>query len=92
MTLNRRDFIKAAGATVAFGSLYGCAGDTKGSGNVVVIGGGYGGATVAKYLRMGSDGGINVTLVAPNPAFVSCPISNLVLAGRKNIADPTPSY
>ena len=52
MTLNRRDFIKAAGATVAFGSLYGCAGDTKGSGNVVVIGGGYGGATGAKYLRL----------------------------------------
>ena len=92
MTLNRRDFIKAAGATVAMGSLYGCAGGAKGSGNVVVIGGGYGGATVAKYIRMWSDGGINVTLVEPNPAFVSCPISNLVLAGEKTINDITTSY
>ncbi len=92
MTLNRRDFIKAAGATVAMGSLYGCAGGAKGSGNVVVIGGGFGGATVAKYVRMWSDGGINVTLVEPNPAFVSCPISNLVLAGDKTINDITTSY
>ncbi|MDT3736268.1 MAG: NAD(P)/FAD-dependent oxidoreductase [Denitratisoma sp.] len=92
MTLNRRDFIKAAGATVAFGSLYGCAGGGKGSGHVVVIGGGYGGATVAKYIRMWSNGGIDVTLVEPNPAFVSCPISNLVLAGEKTIADITTSY
>lgn len=92
MTLNRRDFIKAAGATVAFSSLYGCAGGTKGSGNVVVIGGGYGGATVAKYIRMWSGGSINVTLVDPTPNFVSCPISNLVLAGEKTMADITTSY
>lgn len=92
MTLNRRDFIKAAGATVAFGSLYGCAGGTKGSGNVVVIGGGFGGATVAKYIRMWSDGGINVTLIDSTPNFVSCPISNLVLAGDKTMADITTSY
>lgn len=92
MTLNRRDFIKAAGATVAFGSLYGCAGGAKATGNVVVIGGGYGGATVAKYIRMWSGGGINVTLVDPTPNFISCPISNLVLAGDKTMADITTSY
>lgn len=92
MTLNRRDFIRAAGATVAFGALYGCAGGGKGSGHVVVIGGGFGGATVAKYIRMWSNGGIDVTLVEPNPNFVSCPISNLVLAGDKAMADITTSY
>ncbi len=92
MTLNRRDFIKAAGATVAFGSLYGCAGGAKGSGHVVVIGGGYGGATVAKYIRMWSGGGINVTMVDPTSNFISCPISNLVLAGEKTMADITTSY
>lgn len=92
MTLKRRDFIKAAGATVAFGALYGCAGGGKGSGNVVVIGGGFSGATAAKYIRMWSGGGINVTLVEPNPNFVSCPISNLVLAGEKTINDVTTSY
>jgi sulfide dehydrogenase [flavocytochrome c] flavoprotein subunit len=59
---------------------------------VVVVGGGYGGATVAKYLRMWSNGGIEVTLVEPNAEFVSCPISNLVLGGSKMIADVTVSY
>ncbi len=97
MTLSRRDFIKAAGAAAAAGALHGCAGggaagSGKASGNVVVIGGGFGGATAAKYIRMWSDGGINVTLVERNPAFVSCPISNLVLGGVKTIADITTGY
>lgn len=91
MTFNRRDFLKMSGAAAA-GALYGCAGGTRASGNVVVIGGGYGGATAAKYIRMWSNGGINVTLVERNPAFVSCPISNLVLSGDKTMADITTGY
>jgi len=59
---------------------------------VVVVGGGYGGATAAKYVRMWSDYQINVTLVEPNPEFVSCPISNLVLGGSKTMADITSPY
>lgn len=90
MTLNRRDFLKITGVAAAAGALYGCG--VRSSGHVVVIGGGFGGATVAKYIRMWSDGGIDVTLVEPNPAFVSCPISNLVLAGEKTLADVTTSY
>ena len=92
MTIGRRDFIKAAGAAAAAGAIYGCAGGARASGNVVVIGGGFGGATAAKYIRMWSDGDINVTLVERNPTFVSCPISNLVLAGGKTIRDVTISY
>ncbi|MDR2240340.1 MAG: NAD(P)/FAD-dependent oxidoreductase [Zoogloeaceae bacterium] len=92
MTLNRRDFIKATGAAAAFGMLHGCAGGGQGSGHVVVIGGGFGGGTAAKYIRMWSNGGINVTLVEPNPAFVSCPVSNLVLSGDKTMADITTGY
>jgi len=96
MTINRRDFLKvsAAGAAAAgIGGLAGCAGGgSAGSGNVVVIGGGYGGATVAKYVRMWSGGGINVTLIERNTNFVSCPMSNLVLAGEKRIEDITVSY
>jgi len=92
MTLNRRDFLKMSGAAAAAGALYGCAGGSKASGNVVVIGGGFGGATAAKYIRMWSNGGIDVTLVERNPSFVSCPISNLVLAGEKTIADVTTGY
>ena len=59
---------------------------------VVVVGGGYGGATVAKYIRMWSGGVVDVTLVEPDAAFVSCPLSNLVLGGSKTLADITVSY
>ncbi len=92
MALKRRDFIKALGAAAAGSALYGCAGGARPSGHVVVIGGGYGGATAAKYIRMWSDGGIDVTLIERNPTFVSCPISNLVLAGVKTMDDITVSY
>jgi NADPH-dependent 2,4-dienoyl-CoA reductase/sulfur reductase-like enzyme len=59
---------------------------------VVVVGGGYGGATAAKYIRLWSDQSIRVTLIEPSAAFVSCPISNLVLGGTKTMADITISY
>jgi NADPH-dependent 2,4-dienoyl-CoA reductase/sulfur reductase-like enzyme len=65
----------------------------SGSGpKVVVVGGGYGGATAAKYVRMWSDYGIQVTLVEPNASFVSCPISNLVIGGSKTMGDITTPY
>lgn len=91
----RRSFLKTSGALLAasgtLGLVSGCA--TMGSGpKVVVVGGGFGGATAAKYVRMWSDYGINVTLVEPNTSFVSCPISNLVLGGSKSMADITSSY
>jgi len=89
---NRRDFLKAAGASAGVISLAGCAGGSKASGHVVVVGGGYGGATAAKYLRMWSNGSVEVTLVERNSAFISCPISNLVIAGEKTLADITVSY
>ncbi|MBW8721798.1 MAG: FAD-dependent oxidoreductase [Polaromonas sp.] len=59
---------------------------------VVVIGGGYGGATAAKYVRLLSDNKIDVVLIEPEAAFISCPISNLVLSGGKQIGDLTTSY
>jgi sulfide dehydrogenase [flavocytochrome c] flavoprotein chain len=94
--MKRRQFIHALGAGGALGSaafIAGCA--TPGSANgprVVVVGGGYGGATVAKYIRMWSDQTIQVTLVEPNASFVSCPVSNLVIGGSKTIADVTTPY
>ena len=81
MLIKRRDFLKAGAAASAMATLYGCAGGGKASGHVVVVGGGYGGATVAKYLRMWSEGGVQVTLIERNPTFISCPISNLVIGG-----------
>ncbi|MEY4653428.1 MAG: Sulfide dehydrogenase [flavocytochrome c] flavoprotein chain precursor [Pseudomonadota bacterium] len=90
--MKRRQFIQAASAAGVLG-LAGCATTGGNTGpHVVVVGGGYGGATAAKYVRMWSDYGIRVTLVEPNATFVSCPISNLVIGGSKTIADVTSSY
>jgi len=93
MTMDRRAFLKAgvAGATLA--GVSGCAA-LPGSGaraRVAVVGGGYGGATAAKYIRM-LDPSIEVVLIEPNEAFVSCPISNMVLGGFRTLADITTPY
>jgi NADPH-dependent 2,4-dienoyl-CoA reductase/sulfur reductase-like enzyme len=72
--------------------MTGCASIGGNKAKVVVIGGGYAGATAAKYLRMWSNGSIDVTMVEPNPAFVSCPLSNLVVAGMKDMKDITTPY
>ena len=91
--MQRRQIVKGVAAGSVLGLLGACASTGGGSGpKVVVVGGGYGGATAAKYIRMWSDGRINVTLVEPNTAFVSCPISNLVLGGSKTMADITTPY
>ncbi|WP_430432440.1 FCSD flavin-binding domain-containing protein [Methyloversatilis sp.] len=92
MSIGRRSFIQGTLGVSAMAALYGCAGAGKGKGHVVVVGGGYGGATAAKYISMWSNGGIRVTLVERNAAFVSCPISNLVLAGEKQLSDITVGY
>ncbi len=93
MTMQRRDFLRAAGAAAGAAVLPGCATMGGGSaGKVVVVGGGYAGATCAKYLRMWSNGTVDVTLIEPREAFVSCPISNLVIGGSKTIDDVTVPY
>ncbi|MBL8458167.1 MAG: FAD-dependent oxidoreductase, partial [Zoogloea sp.] len=92
---NRREFLRGAalaGGAVALPGLSGCAMGSKARGHVVVVGGGFGGATVAKYLRMWSQQGVDVTLIERNPTFISCPISNLVIGGEKQMADITMSY
>jgi len=94
--MQRRQLVSALGAGSLLGVtgwLGGCASTGAGSGaKVVVIGGGFSGATAAKYVRMWSDYSIDVTLVEPNAQFVSCPISNLVLGGVKTMADITTPY
>ena len=88
--MDRRAFLQAGaalglavGATSAFAM--------RGA-KVVVIGGGYGGATAAKYIRLLSNNQIDVTLVEPNKEFISCPMSNLVIGGSRSMADITRSY
>ena len=95
--MKRRQMLKAAGWVSAMGgsALLGACASGGGAGRgprVVVVGAGFGGATASKYLRMWSDNALDVTLVEPNAAFVSCPISNLVLGGTKTIADITTPY
>lgn len=92
--MKRREFVRGASAVASLGTLGwvgGCASTGRGL-KVVVIGGGYGGATAAKYVRMWSDYSIDVTLIEPNSQFISCPISNLVLGGSKTLADITSPY
>jgi sulfide dehydrogenase [flavocytochrome c] flavoprotein chain len=86
--MRRREFLKLAGAV----SLTGCATSaTPSKARVVVIGGGYGGATAAKYIRKW-DPSIDVVLVEREATFVSCPISNLVLAGYAKMGDISRGY
>lgn len=88
----RRSFLQSTAALGLLG-LAGCATTSIPSkAKVVVIGGGYGGATAAKYVRLLSDNKIDVVLIEPQDAFISCPISNLVLSGGKQMADLTTSY
>jgi sulfite dehydrogenase len=61
------------------------------AGRVVVVGGGYGGATAARYLKLWSPD-IDVTMIERNDTFVSCPISNLVLGGNTQIGNITFGY
>jgi NADPH-dependent 2,4-dienoyl-CoA reductase/sulfur reductase-like enzyme len=73
--------------------LTGCAtSSVPASTRVLVVGGGYGGATAAKYVRWLSDYKIDVVLVEPGDSFVSCPISNLVLGGSRTMSDITLPY
>jgi len=89
---SRRQLL-GSGAALGALALAGCASTPSGPslGRVVVVGGGFGGTTAARYLRMWG-GNVDVTLVERNPAFVSCPISNLVLGGHKQMADITRGY
>ncbi|HZM36579.1 MAG TPA: NAD(P)/FAD-dependent oxidoreductase [Burkholderiales bacterium] len=84
-SFNRREFLKLAAAAGAL-SLAGCATPGAGKARVVVIGGGYGGATAARYIRT-FDPGIDVVLVERESMFTSCPMSNLVIGGHRNIND-----
>ena len=79
-TLNRRQFLKLAGAISALAVTPRAIGQSTTAPRVVVVGGGFGGATLAKYVRMWG-GNVQVTLVDTNPSHISCILSNLVVTG-----------
>ena len=77
----RRGFLKLAGAA---GLAAPAVASAQGAGRVVVVGGGFGGATAARTLKR-LQPGLSVTLVEPNPVYTSCPFSNSVLAGLREM-------
>jgi NADPH-dependent 2,4-dienoyl-CoA reductase/sulfur reductase-like enzyme len=91
MKFNRRRFLQAFGAAAAVAVTPSIV-RANSAPHVVVVGGGFAGATVAKYLRMWSDKSIDVTLVDPNASHTSCVMSNLVLNGRIRLSELELSY
>ncbi|MBN1929027.1 MAG: FAD-dependent oxidoreductase [Chlorobiaceae bacterium] len=94
MSISRRDFNKLllSGAAGSMLGLFGASAQAfAGTKRVVVIGGGFGGASTAKYLRK-LDPSISVTLVEPKAAFVTCPFSNWVLGGLRTMDDITHNF
>ena len=84
MSITRRNFIKLSACASAVG-LMGVPMIGRAAGKrVVVVGGGVGGATAAKYIRM-FDPSVEVTLVEPNQFYYTCFMSNEVLAGDRTL-------
>ena len=92
---HRRYFIRDAGALLGSFFLSSCAkfpydkkdlssGTRKDIGSVAIVGGGFSGASLARYLSILSNGRVNITLINKNKFFYSCPMSNLVLTGNKS--------
>jgi len=91
--ITRRTFTGGFGAAAALGAfaLPGCASMTPSSAKVVVVGGGFGGATAARYIKR-FDPSVSVVLVEPSKAFVTCPFSNTVIGGFNSIDYITHGY
>lgn len=90
MNISRRSFAALAGATsltLATPALL----RAQSAGRLVVIGGGFGGASAARYARMAFPD-VDVTLVEPQTSFVTCPYGNLILGGKRVLSDITHSY
>ncbi len=84
----RRTFLKlTAAASLAAPSVA----SAQASGRVVVVGGGFGGATAARTLKA-LEPKLTVTLVEPNPVFTACPFSNNVLAALREISQQQFGY
>lgn len=87
MSMNRRGFMAATAAATAALAAPAVWGAADGRPRVVVIGGGAGGATAARYIAKDSGGAIDVTLVEPTRMYFTCFFSNLYLGGFKEMAD-----
>ena len=97
MNISRRDLLKFAGISAAAAAVSGCAATTGaapaagtasgkmlGKHQVVIIGGGWGGLTVAKELKK-IDPKFDVAIIEKNDSFMSCPFSNCNLGGIEGV-------
>jgi sulfide dehydrogenase [flavocytochrome c] flavoprotein chain len=90
LKLTRRGFATLAGASalsLAAPSLL----RAQTAGRLVVVGGGFGGATAARFARINYPD-VSVTLIEPRTSFVTCPYGNLILAGKRTLPQITHSY
>ncbi|SMY06551.1 NAD(P)/FAD-dependent oxidoreductase [Flavimaricola marinus] len=90
MSFDRRQFIGATAALSA--TLAAPMVRAQARPRVVVVGGGAGGATAARYIAKDSDGAIDVTLIEPSRAYYTCFFSNLYLGGFREIDSLAHSY
>jgi len=93
MSTTRRQFLKtsASAAAVSLLGLPAILSAAPPKARVVVVGGGYGGAIAAKYIRM-ADPDIRVTLIERDSVYVSCPLSNEVLSGERDLKSLSFNY
>ncbi|OWU83449.1 flavocytochrome C [Oceanicola sp. 22II-s10i] len=90
MALNRRVFLGTTAALAATLTAPAAIGQARP--RVVVIGGGAGGATAARYIAKDSKGAVDVTLVEPTRTYFTCFFSNLYLGGFQELADIGHTY
>ena len=82
--MSRREFCGAGAATATADLAFPLPAFAQAAARVVVIGGGFGGASCARALKA-IDPKLQVTLVEPNKTFTACPFSNNVIAGLRSI-------
>lgn len=90
--LTRRRFVALAGTSLAAAPLFAPRAVGQAKPQVVVIGGGPGGATVARYVKKDSSGAAEVILIEPQKTFTTCFFSNLYVGGLRDFNSITHSY
>src|SRR5712671_6953695 len=88
--MTRRNVVRGIAASAA-SSVFPCPSRAQSAAHIIVVGGGFGGASCARALRR-IDPRLQVTLIEPNQTFTACPFSNEVIAGLREIETQQFSY
>jgi len=92
-SFNRRSFLQAiaAAGSASILSIPQARAGVSTKARVAVVGGGFGGAAAAKYIKM-MDPAIEVTLIEPNRVYTACPLSNEVISGHRTLESLQTNY